>query len=286
MTTPDGNWRAERGASDAPERDRSRRFDTLAGRHRFDDRPRRCGRRIPVRVPHESSASRSSNRRSTITASTCSRRSSPSPRSSTRRTSTACLRSSRAVSRTDASTAADRVMPRASSPRRSRPPICSAVKARPASACCSSSARSAGAKARSGRTSTLAAAGTWSTGSRPTGGSAWRRAASSACVLKAKGRAAHSSFPELGESAIDKLIDVLMELRRVEWPSDPLLGRTHYTVGLISGGVAPNVVPPVGAGGVDVPHRQRRLAASWTSSGGFEPRVVDRADPRGPARHG
>jgi acetylornithine deacetylase len=63
-------------------------------------------------------------------------------------------------------------------------------------------------------------------------------------LLKATGRAAHSSFPELGESAIDKLIDVLMELRRVEWPSDPLLGRTHYTIGLISGGVAPNVVPP------------------------------------------
>lgn len=64
-------------------------------------------------------------------------------------------------------------------------------------------------------------------------------------VLKATGRAAHSSFPELGESAIDKLIDVLMELRRVEWPADPLLGRTHYTVGLISGGVAPNVVSPM-----------------------------------------
>jgi acetylornithine deacetylase len=64
-------------------------------------------------------------------------------------------------------------------------------------------------------------------------------------VLKARGRAAHSSFPELGESAIDKLIDVLMELRRAEWPADQVLGRTHYTVGLISGGVAPNVVPPL-----------------------------------------
>jgi acetylornithine deacetylase len=63
-------------------------------------------------------------------------------------------------------------------------------------------------------------------------------------LLKATGRAAHSSFPELGESAIDKLMDVLMELRRVEWPDDPVLGRTHYTVGLISGGVAPNVVSP------------------------------------------
>jgi acetylornithine deacetylase len=63
-------------------------------------------------------------------------------------------------------------------------------------------------------------------------------------VLAAEGRAAHSSFPELGDSAIDKLLDVLTDLRQVEWPGDPLLGRTHYTIGLISGGVAPNVVSP------------------------------------------
>ncbi|HXH25843.1 MAG TPA: M20/M25/M40 family metallo-hydrolase [Vicinamibacterales bacterium] len=62
--------------------------------------------------------------------------------------------------------------------------------------------------------------------------------------LKATGRAAHSSFPELGDSAIDKLLDALMVIRGVELPEDPLLGRTHYTVGLIEGGVAPNVVSP------------------------------------------
>jgi acetylornithine deacetylase len=62
--------------------------------------------------------------------------------------------------------------------------------------------------------------------------------------LHADGRAAHSSFPELGESAIDKLLDALMVLRGVTLPDDPLLGRTHYTVGLIEGGVAPNVVSP------------------------------------------
>ena len=62
--------------------------------------------------------------------------------------------------------------------------------------------------------------------------------------LCAAGRAAHSSFPELGESAIDKLIDALIELRSIELPGDPVLGRTHYTVGLIGGGVAPNVVSP------------------------------------------
>jgi acetylornithine deacetylase len=62
--------------------------------------------------------------------------------------------------------------------------------------------------------------------------------------LHAKGRAAHSSFPELGDSAIDKLLDALMVIRGLALPDDPLLGRTHYTVGLIEGGVAPNVVSP------------------------------------------
>ena len=62
--------------------------------------------------------------------------------------------------------------------------------------------------------------------------------------LTATGKAAHSGYPELGESAIEKLMDCLMALRQADWPSDPLLGKTHYTVGLISGGVAPNVIPP------------------------------------------
>jgi acetylornithine deacetylase len=62
--------------------------------------------------------------------------------------------------------------------------------------------------------------------------------------LHAAGRAAHSSFPELGVSAIDKLLDALVALRAMRLPEDGVLGRTHYTIGLISGGVAPNVVPP------------------------------------------
>ena len=61
--------------------------------------------------------------------------------------------------------------------------------------------------------------------------------------LRAKGRAAHSSFPELGESAIEKLIEALLMLRKIDMPEHPILGRTHYTIGLIKGGVAPNVVP-------------------------------------------
>jgi acetylornithine deacetylase len=62
--------------------------------------------------------------------------------------------------------------------------------------------------------------------------------------LRAMGRAAHSSLPELGVSAIDKLVDTLVALRDVSWPQDPDLGGTFYTVGLVNGGVAPNVISP------------------------------------------
>lgn len=61
--------------------------------------------------------------------------------------------------------------------------------------------------------------------------------------LHASGRACHSAAPEHGESAIDKLIDALVYLRTLDLPADPTLGRTYYTIGLIEGGVAPNVVP-------------------------------------------
>ena len=62
--------------------------------------------------------------------------------------------------------------------------------------------------------------------------------------LIAEGRAAHSGYPDLGDSAIEKLLDRLMALRHAPWPADQTLGTTHYTIGLISGGVAPNVIPP------------------------------------------
>ncbi|MGD8897724.1 MAG: M20/M25/M40 family metallo-hydrolase [Acidobacteriota bacterium] len=62
--------------------------------------------------------------------------------------------------------------------------------------------------------------------------------------LKATGRAAHSSQPDLGVSAIDTLVDALVDLRRLPLPEDPDLGSTFYIVGLISGGIAPNVFSP------------------------------------------
>jgi acetylornithine deacetylase len=62
--------------------------------------------------------------------------------------------------------------------------------------------------------------------------------------LRANGRAAHSSLPHLGESAIDKLIDALVMMRDIDWPDEPDLGRAFYSVGLVQGGVAPNVISP------------------------------------------
>jgi acetylornithine deacetylase len=62
--------------------------------------------------------------------------------------------------------------------------------------------------------------------------------------LRAAGKAAHSSQPQRGVSAIDKLLDALLALRAVELSEDPDFGRTTYSIGLISGGVAPNVISP------------------------------------------
>jgi acetylornithine deacetylase len=63
-------------------------------------------------------------------------------------------------------------------------------------------------------------------------------------VLKARGRAAHSAYPALGESAIDKLLDALDELRRAQLPTNGALGSSTMNIGRIAGGVAANVIPP------------------------------------------
>ena len=61
-------------------------------------------------------------------------------------------------------------------------------------------------------------------------------------VLTTRGRLAHSAYPELGDSAIDKLLDLLMEIRNVRLPQDALLGKSTLNIGTISGGRAPNVI--------------------------------------------
>jgi acetylornithine deacetylase len=61
--------------------------------------------------------------------------------------------------------------------------------------------------------------------------------------VRAKGRMAHSAYPHLGESAIEKLLDVLADIRCLPLPEDPVLGPSTLNIGLISGGRAANVIP-------------------------------------------
>lgn len=62
--------------------------------------------------------------------------------------------------------------------------------------------------------------------------------------LRAVGRAAHSAYPQEGVSAIAALLDTIDRIRRIPLPTDPLLGDSTLNLGLIGGGVAPNVIPP------------------------------------------
>src|SRR5579871_255047 len=61
--------------------------------------------------------------------------------------------------------------------------------------------------------------------------------------LVARGKMAHSAYPELGESAIEKLLDALLEVRKLKLPTNPKAGPCTLNIGQIEGGRAPNVIP-------------------------------------------
>lgn len=70
--------------------------------------------------------------------------------------------------------------------------------------------------------------------------------------IKTKGRAAHSAYPEMGESAIEKLLDILTDIRRAEFPNDEFFGETTTNIGLLSGGLKTNIVPPSAEAGMHI----------------------------------
>jgi acetylornithine deacetylase len=61
-------------------------------------------------------------------------------------------------------------------------------------------------------------------------------------IVTTDGRAAHSAYPEAGESAIEKLLDILQEIRACAWPEDNFFGTTTCNIGVLSGGTRPNVI--------------------------------------------
>lgn len=92
--------------------------------------------------------------------------------------------------------------------------------------------------------------------------------------LEATGRMAHSAYPELGESAIEKLLEALYRLRAMTLPEDALFGKTTYNIGLIEGGVAPNVIPDFAGAevmyrlvepGADLYDRIQKAVGNWVT---------------------
>jgi acetylornithine deacetylase len=63
------------------------------------------------------------------------------------------------------------------------------------------------------------------------------------CFVKFTGVAAHSAYPELGDSAINRMVAAIAEINRTDWGSDPILGHATVNVGVVRGGEKPNIVP-------------------------------------------
>src|SRR5881227_3524581 len=61
--------------------------------------------------------------------------------------------------------------------------------------------------------------------------------------LVASGKMAHSAYPELGESAIEKLLNALERIRKIPLPNNSAVGPCTVNIGIIEGGRAPNVIP-------------------------------------------
>jgi acetylornithine deacetylase len=70
--------------------------------------------------------------------------------------------------------------------------------------------------------------------------------------IKTSGKAAHSAYPEEGDSAIEKLLDILEDVRHTKFPHDEFFGETTVNIGTIEGGLALNVIPPNSEAGLAI----------------------------------
>ena len=91
--------------------------------------------------------------------------------------------------------------------------------------------------------------------------------------LMTDGRAAHSAYPERGESAIEKMLDVLADVRAREWPRDEFFGETTCNIGTIKGGTRPNVIPAAAAAELQI----RLVTPSATIKAMLEETLAGRA---------
>lgn len=95
-------------------------------------------------------------------------------------------------------------------------------------------------------------------------------------IITTDGRAAHSAYPEAGESAIEKLLEILQSIRAVEWPEDSFFGTTTCNIGVVSGGTRPNVIPDKARAelqirlGIDIEHIKYLLVEAVGGRGRLE----------------
>ena len=71
-------------------------------------------------------------------------------------------------------------------------------------------------------------------------------------MIRTDGKAAHSAYPEQGDSAIEKLLDILEDVRHTKFPNDEFFGETTVNIGTVEGGVALNVIPPRAEAGLAI----------------------------------
>ncbi len=102
--------------------------------------------------------------------------------------------------------------------------------------------------------------------------------------VAASGKAAHSGYPHLGDSAVDKLLDALAKIRVMDFEDDPAWGKTLVNIGTIEGGVAHNVIPDSAEAVVSL-----RVGTNWPrvveklkglSGGGVDVEVLSCAEPQ------
>ena len=76
-------------------------------------------------------------------------------------------------------------------------------------------------------------------------GSKFARASKGAltCIVRFDGVAAHSAYPHLGDSAINKMVAAIAEINATDWGRDDDLGETTVNVGVVRGGEKPNIIP-------------------------------------------
>jgi acetylornithine deacetylase len=95
-------------------------------------------------------------------------------------------------------------------------------------------------------------------------------------IITTEGRAGHSAYPEAGESAIEKLLDILQEIRSCQWPEDSYFGTTTCNIGVISGGTRPNVIADKARAelqirlGIDIEHVRKVLEDAVGTRGRLE----------------